>query len=354
MKSALRRAPSALRSAPDNDSDLLRGLLRRVSRSFYLSLRVLPRDLRAPVGLAYLLARAADSVADTRLIAREERLAHLESLRSAFAGGLANVEAIAAACRSSQASGAEAALLARLPEAIAQLQQLAPADRTAVREVLATLTSGMTFDLTEFPGEDAAHLVALGSLEALDRYVYLVAGCVGEFWTAIHVAHRRALAHWDVARMSTEGVRFGKALQMTNVLRDVPSDLRHGRCYLPAVALAPHGLTPTDLLDPGAMTKLRPLFVALLDVTADHYRAGWRYTFAIPRREWRMRLACAWPLLIGEATIAALRRDDNPLAATTPVKIPRARVRTIVARSMAAVWSNRALAAEAARARRAD
>ncbi|HJU85960.1 MAG TPA: phytoene/squalene synthase family protein [Gemmatimonadota bacterium] len=328
--------------------------MRRVSRSFYLSLRILPRDLRTPVGLAYLLARAADSVADTRLIARESRLAHLETLRSAFAGGSADVAAVAAACRASSRSDAEAALLAHLPDAVEQLERLPPADRTAVRGVLSTLTSGMTFDLTAFPGEDAAHLVALRSLAELDRYVYLVAGCVGEFWTAIHVAHRPALAHWNVTQTSAEGVRFGKALQMTNVLRDVPSDLRHGRCYLPAADLAAHGLVPADLLDPGAMTKLRPLYDALLDLAADHYRAGWRYTLAIPRREWRMRLACAWPLLIGEATIAALRRHDNPLAATAPVKIARARVRAIVARSMATVWSNRALAAEAARVRRAS
>jgi len=345
VKSSLRRAPVA-------DADLLRGVLRAVSRSFYLSLRILPHDLRAPVGLAYLLARAADTIADTRLIAREARLAHLETLRSAFGGALVDVAAIASACRPHQASGAEAALLARLPDAIAQLQRLAPADRAAVRDVLATLTSGMTLDLTEFPGEDAAHLAALGSLADLDRYVYLVAGCVGEFWTAIHVAHRRALAGWDLARMSADGVRFGKALQMTNVLRDVPSDLRHGRCYLPAAELAAHGLVPADLLDADAMPKLRPLFTTLLDLAADHYRAGWRYTLAIPRREWRMRLACAWPLLIGEATIATLRRHDNPLAATSPVKIPRARVRAILARSMAAVWSNRTLAAEATRIRR--
>jgi farnesyl-diphosphate farnesyltransferase len=288
------------------------------------------------------------------MIAREARLAHLEALRSAFAGGPADVAAVVAACRSSQATDAEATLLARVPDAIAHVSRLASADRTAVREVLATLTSGMTFDLTAFPGEDAAHLGALGSLEELDRYVYLVAGCVGEFWTAVHVAHRRALAHWNVAQMSMDGVRFGKALQMTNVLRDVPSDLRHGRCYLPATELAAHGLTPADLLEPGTMPKLRPLFGRLLDLAADHYRAGWQYTFAIPRREWRMRLACAWPLLIGEATIAALRRTDNPLAATTPVKISRARVRSIVVRSMTAVWSNQALAAEAARARRTE
>ena len=67
--------------------DLLGGLLRQVSRSFYLSLAILPRPLREPIGLAYLLARAADTVADTPLIKRDERLAHLEALRRAYAGG---------------------------------------------------------------------------------------------------------------------------------------------------------------------------------------------------------------------------------------------------------------------------
>jgi farnesyl-diphosphate farnesyltransferase len=339
------------RRAIPRDDDLLRSLLRGVSRSFYLSLRILPHELRTPVGLAYLLARAADTVADTRLIAREARLIHLETLRAAFAGAPADLAAVIGACRAHHGSSAEAALLVRLPDAVAQLERLSAGDRRAVREVLATLTSGMTFDLTAFPGEDAAHVAALDTTADLDRYVYLVAGCVGEFWTTMHVAHRPRLAGWDVARMRAEGVRFGKALQMTNVLRDVPSDLRHGRCYLPARELATHGLTPADLLDPSTMPKLRPLFSALLAVAADHYQAGWRYTLAIPRREWRMRLACAWPLLIGEATIAALARHENPLAATQPVKVPRARVRAMLSRSMATVWSNRALTAEAARAR---
>ena len=97
--------------------------------------------------------------------------------------------------------------------------------------------------------------------------------------------------------------------------------------------------------------KFRPLFAALLATAAQHYEAGWRYTFEIPRAEWRMRVACAWPLLIGEATLAALGRHPNPLASAEPVKISRAAVRAIVARSSVAVWSNRALAAEAARVR---
>jgi farnesyl-diphosphate farnesyltransferase len=296
------------------------------------------------VGLAYLLARAADTVADTRLIARSDRLAHLQTLRATFAGSSArDAAAVAAACRPHQARALDATLLARLPDAIAMLERLAPADRAAVRRVLDTLTSGMVFDLTTFPGEDAGHLTAITTRADLDRYTYLVAGCVGEFWTTIHVAHRPRLARWDTAAMSADAIRFGKALQMTNVLRDVPDDLRHGRCYLPADELAAHGLVAASLLDPRAMPKLRPVYTALLDLTAEHYRAGWRYAHAIPRGEWRMRLACAWPLMIGEATVATLRGLDNPLAAERPVKIPRAHVRAILLRSLAFVWSNRAL-----------
>jgi farnesyl-diphosphate farnesyltransferase len=186
-------------------------------------------------------------------------------------------------------------------------------------------------------------------MDDLDHYTYLVAGCVGEFWTAMHLAHRPRLARWDAAAMSAHGVRFGKALQMTNVLRDVPADLRHGRCYIPADQLATQGLTPRDLLDPRAAARARPILERLLAVTLDHYDEAWRYTLAIPRLEWRMRLACAWPLLIGLSTLAAIASHRDPLATERPIKISRAAVRAILARSVVTVWSDAALRAEAAR-----
>lgn len=290
-------------------------------------------------------------MADTRLLPRPTRLAHLETLRAAFERADTDVRPVATECRRRGAHDPEDDLLARLPEALALLMTLPTDDQAAVRGVLATLTSGMILDLTTFPGDDAAHVTALATLADLDRYTYLVAGCVGEFWTLVHVAHRRRLARWDVARMREDGVRFGKALQLTNVLRDVPRDLRHGRCYVPARELAAHGLAPTDLLDGSAMAKVRPVFDMLGAIAREHYAVAWRYTFAIPRAEWRMRLACAWPLLIGEATLATLARHPNPLAAPAPVKISRRRVRAIIARSTLAVWSNRTLAVEAARCR---
>ena len=231
-----------------------------------------------------------------------------------------------------------------------RLDLLDAPERAQVRRVLATITSGQIFDLEHFPGEDAAHLTALSTRAELDHYTYLVAGCVGEFWTVLHVARRRALAGWNLERMSAQGVRFGKALQLTNVLRDVPGDLRVGRCYLPADELARLGLGPRDLLDPERTRSARPLLDDLLEVALEHYDDAWRYTAAIPRGEWRMRLACAWPLLIGLATLGAFARQPDPLA-SGPIKIPRAEVRRLLARSAVTVWSNRMLAADAARLR---
>src|SRR2546427_994081 len=210
-----------------------------------------------------------------------------------------------------------------------RLEALPAADRAEVRAVVATLMTGMVFDLTRFPGEDAASLTALDTLDELDRYTYLVAGCVGPFWTALHVAHRPRLRHWDLRDMSEKGVSFGKALQMTNVLRDVPSDLRNGRCYLPAAELAALGLVPKDLLEPGAAARVRPLYRRLLATTLDHYDVAWRYTLAIPRLEWRMRLPCPGPPLVRPPPpLAPAPRPPppaGPIPLQNPPRAPRAR-----------------------------
>ncbi len=290
-------------------------------------------------------------MADSRLVPRADRLAHLTTLRRAFAGGGAGAATVAQACSAHQAQAAERELLERVDEIVARVAALPDADRAAVARVLATVTEGMCVDLEWFPGKDAAGVAALGTLEDLDRYTYLVAGCVGEFWTELHVAHRPRLAAWGGAARLADGVRFGKALQMTNVLRDVPRDLQQGRCYLPERALAALGLAPRDLLDGAGAARARPLIDRLVTLTLDHYDAAWRYALAVPRLEWRMRLACAWPLLIGLATLGALAAHPNPVAARPPVKIARSRVRNLLARSVVAVWSNPALAAEAARLR---
>ena len=329
--------------------DLLGDVLRRTSRTFYLSLAILPRSLREPIGLAYFLARVTDSVADTRLLPRLHRREHLETLRAAYRGASVDVHAIGRECAPLQAHVAERELVGRVGEALARVAGLPPPDRDAVRGVLATITEGQLFDLEHFVGDSAATLSALHTVDDLDRYIFLVAGCVGDFWTAMHLAHRPRLARWDRTAMTARGIRFGKALQLTNVLRDVPTDLRDGRCYIPTRELAAVGLAPRDLLDPAATRRARPVLDHLLRVTLAHYDEAWRYALAIPRAEWRMRLACVWPLLIGLATLSAIARHPDPLTVSRPIKVSRGGVRGILARSIAVFWSDDALRAEGAR-----
>ena len=59
----------------------LNELLRATSRSFYLTLRVLPGAIRPQIGLAYLLARTTDTIADTEILPVESRLDALQKLR---------------------------------------------------------------------------------------------------------------------------------------------------------------------------------------------------------------------------------------------------------------------------------
>src|SRR5256885_11227494 len=82
-------------SVESSISTLRASILARVSRSFYLSIRLLPKKLRDPVSLGYLLARASDTIADTTELPLELRMEKLQLLIRGIQGeeiGRAHVE----------------------------------------------------------------------------------------------------------------------------------------------------------------------------------------------------------------------------------------------------------------------
>ena len=166
------------------------------------------------------------------------------------------------------------------------------------------------------------------------------------------MAHSSALRGWDAEHMSQLGVRFGKALQMTNVLRDVGKDVRAGRCYLPQDQLALAGLVPEDLLDPASIPSARPVLVQNLRTTLEHYRAAEDYLMALPRRCLRRRLAAAWPILLGLATLAKLARSQAWLDPEQPSRVSRPWVYRMMFHSALVGSSNSAMRAWIGRLRR--
>jgi farnesyl-diphosphate farnesyltransferase len=312
--------------------DLLTDLLKAVSRSFYLTLRVLPRAVRPQIGLAYLLARATDTVADTELVPPEERLQALEQLQRRISGQSSEKLSFEKIARS-QTVSAEQTLLARCEEALALIETFPAADQRCIRQVLATITSGQALDLERFAQAGEGRLIALATDQELDDYTYRVAGCVGEFWTRICRLHLFPGAPLDEKLLITEGVRFGKGLQLVNILRDLPRDLRQGRCYLPERELEKSALRPEDLLNSGNESRFRPIYESYLARAEQHLAAGWSYTNRLPRTQVRVRLACAWPILIGFKTIDLLKQRPV-LDPAQRVKVSRAEIKRIIARSV--------------------
>lgn len=304
----------------------MNAILKAVSRSFYLTIKFLPRPLREPVSLAYLLARATDTIADTATIPAEIRLTTLHSFARVIIGEM-DFTAVAEGLRefaALQSDPHERRLIEQLRSCIDWLARLNPADRADIRSVLQTIVRGQALDLKRFG--DPNQTTSLRSAAELDEYTYLVAGCVGEFWTKLGLRQLPPFATRSPNEMTRLGIEYGKGLQLINVLRDRGADLRTGRDYLPAEELA---AAPLD-----------EVFARWLDRAENGVTAGIDYCSALTN--WRVRFATALPALIGARTIALLR-EAGPTA--EKIKVPRKKIRRILAANALASISPVALRA---------
>lgn len=210
-------------------------LLKAVSRSFYLSMVWLPPAMRRGIALGYMLARATDNVADTSTADSARRVAVLRQMGRAIAGELPADELqellrlLRGEMADAQGKESEATLLRRFDECLEQLGLVSPAERALIRRVLSTIVEGQLWDLTYFEERRAVEADA-----DTRRYTYLVAGCVGEFWTDLGLA-TMGDGFCDPARrelMAQAGCRYGQGLQLVNILRDMEEDAARGRAYL--------------------------------------------------------------------------------------------------------------------------
>ena len=305
-------------------------LLKPVSRSFYISIRLLPRALREPVALAYLLARTSDTIADSSAIDVEKRIELLDRFARAIAGkdqaiGEGLGELLASPRDPLTALGmteGEKALLQSAEAILRALENLSPEDLRDVRELLAIITRGQRLDLTRWHNGVAA----LANTEELRDYTYLVAGCVGEFWTRVCFRKVQSFTARSEADMLELGRSYGRGLQLVNILRDAGSDLRGGRCYFPEDELRAANLSASDLLNVPA--DFLPIYSRWIAEARAGLDAGLEYSIAINPP--RVRVATVLPALIGVRTLSLIE-ESGLEALRTRVKVPRSEVRGMIA-----------------------
>jgi farnesyl-diphosphate farnesyltransferase len=282
-----------------------------------------------------LLARASDTIADTADAPAAVRLKYLaefgEMIRSNSTAGIGDLQQ---AIRPS-AEG-ERELIAKLDRCLAWLASMAEADRREIVSVMEKIIRGQTLDLERFATPDG--IVALRSAAELDEYTYLVAGCVGEFWTRICLRHLPRYARIEGGELERLGVNYGEGLQLVNILRDAPADLRDGRCYLPEDELRDAGIAPHRL--PSDPAAARPVFDRWTAQARAHLDDGFRYLEAL--RPARLRVGCFLPWYLGRETLRLIEARP-PLESAERIKVPRSTVYRALLLGMPVACSNAAL-----------
>ena len=206
-------------------------LLVKTSRTFALSIPMLPEPTRQHVGVAYLLFRVADTFEDAVRWPRAARLAALEDLAGLLKtrGG----EGAASARWLSDPPVAHAGYLELLQATPAVMDAYwavrEPAREVLRRDLLRTV-SGMSGFVRR---GDAKGNLRLATLRELRDYCYVVAGIVGEMLTELFLLDDERLARVALP-LRRRSRFFGEALQLVNILKDASSDATEGRVYLPS------------------------------------------------------------------------------------------------------------------------
>ena len=290
-------------------------LVREVSRSFAISLRLLPGPMRGPVSLAYLLARASDTIADTADVSSEERMVWLDGFIAEIDGGSAAWRADLKRFSEKQSHAGERRLMERLDECFVALDHLPTSQQRIVRDVIEVITGGQRLDVERFAKGSAV----LPDAASLEDYCWRVAGCVGAFWTRIGfetLGEKFSTA--DPDELERSGIAFGKGLQLVNILRDLPGDLKGGRCYLP-------------IADPQDREALMKEAAKWRKQSREWLKQGKSYSSTLKIR--RLRAASVLPALLGEKTLDLLDAADWS-ALEAGVKISRASVRRSLVRAL--------------------
>lgn len=293
-------------------------ILKGVSRSFYLSLRLLPAPMREAASLGYLLARTSDTLADAATARMSERLEALHDFAGAVAGA-APLPRWPDSLLDQIGDARERRLLENAIPLIIRLRALPAGEAALVREVVATIISGQQLDLERFADATAERPIALPDEAALEDYTWRVAGCVGEFWTRLgSLTLGGGFSHTAPDILLDQGRAYGQGLQMVNILRDLPADLAVGRCYLPVA-------------DPSDHAALLASHARWTERAAGWIEQGRCYANSLP--SWQMRAATQLPALLAGETLGLLRSATWETLASR-VKVPRRRVYALLLRAV--------------------
>lgn len=319
-------------------------LLRATSRTFAVGIEALPSPLRDAITVAYLVLRVSDYFEDSPTLSGERKEALLDSW--------------ARLVRSAGDGPPPPDRIRRLEEAVAEADHALPDHQAArqagfVLEGLTGLPSPLRQPIQRHTADTTlgmARWVRRGpdfpDEEALDEYMFEVAGRVGLLLTDTFAAFSPAIAR-DRESLDRTAVSFGLGLQTVNVIRGLHEDPRRGWSFVPRTVLPEGATDPDGFLDPRTLPREEQ--EAILDFltrkAARHVSDALAYCQALPRRERGIRLFCIIPAVLASRTVQI--SAGNLQVFQRGVKVTRPQVRRIVLAARFFWFSNARLHREA-------
>jgi farnesyl-diphosphate farnesyltransferase len=342
LQSELQHTSSQLERA----NAFCREVLPAVSRTFALSIRLLPGTLGAAVQCAYLICRIADTVEDEPALSAAEKAGLLEDLAHCFDEADA-VEDFLARVKDIRGDPAHLKLIRRTDLVFVVHRSLPDRTRARVRHWVREMIAGMRKFVLLYPNG-----IRIQSLEEYREYCYYVAGTVGYLLTDLWHEHSASIgvARYELLRARCRA--FAEALQTVNILKDVARDAaEENSIYIPEEVLRENGSSQATIFAPQLAAENRAALATLTHLAWQDLDQATAYLLAIPRRAVSIRIFCALPLLFAYATLRDLTTEPNSLTTGHPIKISRSEVKSLTLLSMLGVMSNVAMAKLVARAR---
>lgn len=281
--------------------------LHKVSRTFALTIPLLPTKLMDWVGNAYLLCRIADTIEDDSLMNCDDKARELEKFILVLSAPL-NIEEWAKDIYqklNTSAKPEEVELLKDIPLVLGRYYSYSAEVRKILRHGVNIMCKGMS---------QFSRWKQIDSLDEVDHYCYSVAGVVGELLVSLFAEYSPKIKA-ILPKLLPLAVSFGEGLQLTNILKDVWEDSERGVCWLPV----------NNSWDCERKIKFTKEYA---EIAYGHIKQGVEFISLIPRREKGIRDFCLLANAMSALTLKNIYLNPS-FTAASEIKITRKDVKHI-------------------------
>ena len=277
-------------------------ILPRVSRTFALNIKQLEGDTYRAVLLGYLLFRVADTFEDNAYQSEAEKIKELRDFAEIFRGekGLAERLKLYEPLKFKwREQTPEKDLVENGDRVIRCCFELPKIYREIIDRHLIETAEGMA-RFQERKLKCNSKIFQLQDLKDLEDYCYYVGGNVGVMLTRIFCLRESILS--SKSDLEKRQIQFGLALQLTNIIKDYPNDIKRGWCYIPASITGKYEIEPEEIICLSTEQR-KGILKELIPRVVEHFNSTLEYISVIPEAEKSVRMFCIIPFVLAYNTL---------------------------------------------------